>query len=161
MPPADVFEVASIKPAIITGKGVFHTGFTVDVTHGVFRCAYCSVQTMILYARNLKKYQVIGPYWIAEGTYMVDARMPAGASSESIGRMIEALLTERFEMRSHVEQRRLPVYALAVGPGGRRFQTALKPATRISSDGRGTRPSRFEFNRLGRVLRNPPEVGAC
>lgn len=129
----DEFEVASIRPATISGKGVFRVGFTVDAEHGIFRCSYCSVQSMILYSQNLHKYQVSGPDWIAEDTYAVEARMPVGSSSEAVRRMILKLLVDRFGMQFHLEQRRLAAYVLTVGPGGAKLPRVAKPGTRVST----------------------------
>jgi uncharacterized protein (TIGR03435 family) len=65
-----------------------------------------------------------GPAWINSERYEINAKAESNASEEMMmGPMMQALLEDRFKLKTHRETRDVPVYALAVAKGG----SKLKP----------------------------------
>jgi uncharacterized protein (TIGR03435 family) len=66
----------------------------------------------------LKFYQVVGPEWIAGERFDIDAKLPAGGTREQVSDMLLSLLVDRFQLKTHREQKEFPVYGLVVLPSG-------------------------------------------
>jgi hypothetical protein len=77
-----------------------------------------NLRAMILYAFNLRAYQLDGgPDWMNSDTF--DIRTPlTGANPDEARAGFQAFLTERFKLRFHRESRPMPVYALKVVQNG-------------------------------------------
>jgi uncharacterized protein (TIGR03435 family) len=119
-PPA--FEVASVKPAAPpTGNIVMRRA---GGDPGMVRYDNASLTMLIARAYGVKNYQISGPDWLDSGGYDVVAKAPAGAATELIPAMLQALLAERFKLTLHRETKTLPVYALIVGKGGPKLKEA-------------------------------------
>ena len=132
-PPA--FEVASVKPAqplmnqVTSGK--MHIGMTIDAAR--VDIGSLSLAELIPAAFRVKSYQIKGPDWLSTNRFDIVATIPEGVSKEKVPEMLQALLTERFGLTFHKENREIPVYALVVGKDGAK----LKPA---DPDAPGTAP---------------------
>jgi uncharacterized protein (TIGR03435 family) len=61
------------------------------------------------------------PDWAMREPFDIRAVMPEGATEQDARDMLKALLAERFELKTHIEQRPYPVFELIVGPSGPRF----------------------------------------
>jgi uncharacterized protein (TIGR03435 family) len=110
------FEAASIHPSPRFGSGAVRLGRT--VTPGGLTMLGVTPKDLIMWAFGLKAYQVLGPVWISEEWYDINAK-PAGPTSEDgIKAMLQYLLVQRFRLASHVETRTLPVYLLTVAKNG-------------------------------------------
>ena len=119
------FEVASIKPAappqITQGPG---GGTRVAVRMGARsdpgRVSYngLSLKDLVARAYGLKPYQVTGPAWMESERYDINAKIPEGVSEDKTPEMLQNLLAERFQMKTHKESKDLPIYALIVGKNG-------------------------------------------
>ena len=59
--------------------------------------------------------QVIGPDWMANERFDIDAKLPEGSTPAQIPEMLQALLSERFALKQHREQKEMPMYALVLG----------------------------------------------
>src|SRR5215467_2451523 len=59
--------------------------------------------------------QVIGPDWMSSERFDVDAKLPAGSTPAQLSDMLQALLSERFALKQHREQKEMPMYALVIG----------------------------------------------
>jgi uncharacterized protein (TIGR03435 family) len=75
----------------------------------------------------VKLNQISGPDWITTDRFDIAATLPEGSRPEQVPTMMQTLLEERFELKTHREKREFPVYALRVASGG------LK-ATEVPSD---------------------------
>jgi uncharacterized protein (TIGR03435 family) len=110
------FDVASVKPTtlrVIAGRGgVTHLGVRSDNIHGLFGCDYCSLNSMIGWSYEVKSIEIVGPVWVSEDTYQVEARMTPGSSLEQSRQMVRRLLATRFWLKVHREQRMVPGYEL-------------------------------------------------
>jgi len=106
------FEVASVKPS--EGQGLQSVrplpgGLNADAT----------VRRMMQNAYNLQPYQIAGgPDWVNSERFEVDAKAGGSASRAQLFLMLQSLLEERFQLRTHRETREMPVYALVAARSG-------------------------------------------
>jgi uncharacterized protein (TIGR03435 family) len=137
------FEVASIRPsAPAAEQNRVDVGLHLDGLQA--RISSFTLKDYIAMAYRVKVYQVSGPDWIGTDHFDINAKLPAGAKTEQIPDMMQALLAERFQMKFHHEKKEMPVYALVMG------KTPLKlkevpagaaddgpPATNVAATGSG------------------------
>jgi len=57
---------------------------------------------------------VLGPNWLEFDRFDIAARAPSDSSPETVRRMLQALLIERFQLAVHNEMRPIPAYALSL-----------------------------------------------
>lgn len=79
---------------------------------------YMSMHDLLVYAYNVKPYQVVAPDWMNSAHFDIAARMPEGSTKDDAPEMLKALLIERFKLKAHLEDRDQPVMALVVGKDG-------------------------------------------
>jgi uncharacterized protein (TIGR03435 family) len=118
-PPARLeFEVTSVKPAppIIAGPAPVNIGMHIDGAQVHFNGF--SLKDYVRMAYRVKPYQVTGPDWMESTRFDIDAKLPAGGTREQVPEMLQALLTDRFQLKFHRESKEFPVYALEIAPGG-------------------------------------------
>jgi len=121
------FEVASVKRAEPQG-GPGDIPRNMDSSPGHFAMRNVPLRFALEWAYDLKDYQIVGPEWIkAEERYDMVATAPGPASEAQMKLMLQALLTERFQMKIRRETRELSVYALIPGKSAAKVK-------RISSD---------------------------
>jgi uncharacterized protein (TIGR03435 family) len=124
------FEVASVRPAVELVNAVT---VGVQVSGAQVRISGLSVRDYIGMAYNLRPQQIDGPDWLGSARFEIAAKIPDGGRPEQVPEMMQALLEERFQMKSHRESREFTVYALAVHRDGLKLQpiadaTAAAPA---------------------------------
>ena len=125
------FEVASVKSAPEFGAGpAVHIGIHIDGAQ--FSCTSYSLKDYIRFAYQVKAYQVLGPEWLGQERFEINAKMPEGAKREDAPKMLQTLLEERFKIKLHHDQKEFPVYALVVGKGGVKMKESVPDAA--SSD---------------------------
>jgi uncharacterized protein (TIGR03435 family) len=118
-PPA--FEVASIKearpPVSIESvqAGQFHVGMNINGSRADY--GFMSLADLIPYAYRVKRHQLSGPSWMNETRWDILATIPEGQPADRAPEMMQRLLTERFKLSIHRENREQSVYALVVGKG--------------------------------------------
>lgn len=114
--PVPTFEVASMKPsARQTGPGV---NVEWKITPGRVHYVNTLIREIMLRAYGIKGYQLVAPAWFDSDAWDIEATMPVDTTMQQVSLMFQQLLTERFQMVMHREQRDLPVYALTVASGG-------------------------------------------
>jgi uncharacterized protein (TIGR03435 family) len=64
-------------------------------------------------------YQVIGPGWLADARFDIDARADGDLTSDRAKAMLQQLLIDRFRLTARRESRTLPIYALVARADGR------------------------------------------
>jgi uncharacterized protein (TIGR03435 family) len=121
------FEVTSVKPSMATDSYVSGTPGGRYVAVGV------SLRLVITDAFRIRGFQLIGgPAWLNEDRWDIEGRPKAedaaqapqpGAlrdpSRPSTGNlMVQSLLEERFQLKTHRETKELPIYELTVAKGG-------------------------------------------
>lgn len=113
---AQQFEVASIRPSAPGAVEQAKVGIHIDGAQ--INCISLNLRDYIGMAAKIKLYQLSGPEWLGAERFDINAKLPDGASSDQVPAMLQALLEERFQMKSHRETKELPVYALIVGKSG-------------------------------------------
>ncbi len=109
------FEVASIRPAPVQLTN-FNVGLHMDGSQARF--TYLSLRDYISMAYRLKSLQIVGPDWLAGEKFDISAKLPDGATTAQIPEMLQALLQERFHLKSHRETKDFAVYSLEIAKGG-------------------------------------------
>ena len=125
------FEVASIRPApdmatLMQGAGPGHPphiGTKIDGS--MVDIGSQSLTNLIAIAYSVPPNRVSGPGWMASQRFDVLAKLPAGATKEQLPELLQALLEERFMLALHKTSKLESAYALLVGPGGQRLETAI------------------------------------
>jgi uncharacterized protein (TIGR03435 family) len=110
------FEVASVKrtdrcfagnnsidPGSVTLKGV-------------------PLKGVLMEAFKVKMEQIEGPSWLETDCFEISAKIPEGATRDQLPSMLQALLTERFKLVAHKEDRPRSGYALVVDKRGPKFK---------------------------------------
>jgi uncharacterized protein (TIGR03435 family) len=125
--PAIIFEVASVKPApppevsqggarVVRRTGC--SGGPGTPSPGQYTCFNTSVVNMVSNAFGLKPYQLPAASAADAARFDVTAKIPAGATKEQVGIMMQNLLIERFKLTYHYEKKEMQVYDLVVGKNG-------------------------------------------
>jgi uncharacterized protein (TIGR03435 family) len=122
------FEVASIRPSGDQGNQAVSVG--VSLNGSQVRIASMSLRDHIGIAYGVRIDQVTGPDWISHTRFDIAAKMPEGASVEQADDMLQTLLADRFQLKTHREKKEFPVYALTTLEGGATLTpVAEAPAT--------------------------------
>jgi bla regulator protein blaR1 len=120
-----------------------------------FAATNVTLQMLIREAYGIQDGQISGgPEWLTTDKYDIHAKLdkspvePIVRFNESVppeipGRMLQALLADRFKLVFHRETRSLPVYALIVGENGAKLQPSTV-ASRQSSPNAGYSGSKAE-----------------
>ena len=136
--PLPSFEVASIKP----NPGPWHVLLGYSSSGPRLTLEAYTVSDLIEEAYGLKNFQVM----LAESRarqVVYDAHFNIVAKAEGDGTptkgefrlMLQRLLEERFNLKSHREMKELPVYALVVGKDGPKFKESAPDAVLNSKHG--------------------------
>ena len=143
------FEVASVKPSA-------EQRFKMVRPLPGRLTADAPVQLLMQNAYGVQPFQIAGgPDWINSEHYQIEAKADGKASRDQILLMLQALLEDRFQLKTHRETRQLPVYALAPAKSGLKLTppqegSCVTPAPdavpdwaggRIAPPGRGQPPS--------------------
>lgn len=109
------FEVASIKA---------NTQAQAERNIAIFPGGRLSVQNTSLRvlmqrAHRVRPFQILGgPGWINSENWDIEARAEGSASQQQVLLMLQALIEERFNLKSHRETRELPIYELVIAKSG-------------------------------------------
>jgi uncharacterized protein (TIGR03435 family) len=115
-PGTAVFEAASVKASPRLVGPDYNNRIVVTPTGISARNA--TLQRLIAEAYHLQLNQVLGPNWLKENEYDVEARAGAKAAREQVALMLRSLLVERFQLKQHQEARDMRVYELTTDSAG-------------------------------------------
>jgi uncharacterized protein (TIGR03435 family) len=104
------FEVSSVKPNKDGGPSSVRVlpGGTLTVTNN-------NLRNIIRNAWNITNDQIVdGPDWIDSERFDITAKASAPFKQDEARGMLQALLAERFGLKTHMETRELPVYLLVL-----------------------------------------------
>jgi uncharacterized protein (TIGR03435 family) len=82
------------------------------------------LKVVLMEAFNVKMDQIIGPSWLDADCFVINAKMPVGATKDQLPAMLQALLAERFKLAAHKESRPRPGYALVVDKSGPKLKVS-------------------------------------
>jgi bla regulator protein blaR1 len=125
-PPAPAFEVASIK-ANRTGE----LGQRIQPSPGGrLTVTNVSLRGLVRFAYELQDVQIDGgPGWFATDRFDVVAKAEGDPPASEIRLMLRTLLAERFNLRTHAEQREQAVYMLVMARSDRKLGPGLRVAS--------------------------------
>ena len=130
--------MATIKPSKPNQPGK-----TIDFEGRHLTMVNYNVNDLLSDAYGLHTRQIIGaPEWFDSELFDIDGvpDVPGEPSDKQADMMLQKLLTDRFALKLHHEQRELSVYAITVAKGG--------PKMTVSAPGQGNEDD-FSFRKLG------------
>src|SRR5262245_17424949 len=110
------FEVASIRPSYNAPSQAVSAAGSTSGTQ--FRIAGLTIRDYISMGYSVKLNQISGPDWITTERFDIAATLPEGSRPDQVPSMMQTLLEDRFELKTHREKKEFPVYALRVSSGG-------------------------------------------
>lgn len=122
-------EVASVKPMAteVRGRGIGVRGDTVTVTN-------YNLLNAITFAYDLHEQQISGgPAWKSTDRFEMVFKpdTPGQPNPRQLRRLIQKLLSERFQLKFHNEERELSVYAISQPPNTTHKMTAATPGPNL------------------------------
>jgi uncharacterized protein (TIGR03435 family) len=126
------FEVASIRPVAEQPPNQVGVGLTINGSQ--VRISYLSLKDYIGIAYRMRINQVVGPDWLGSQRFDIAAKLPEGAPQADVPEMLQALLADRFQMKSHRESKEFPVYALEVAKTGLKITESMTEAEAAAAD---------------------------
>jgi uncharacterized protein (TIGR03435 family) len=129
-PPA--FDVASVRPC----QHAVGPDYNNKLTHSPsgITARNVTVKRLLAEAYHLQLNQVVGPGWIAQNEYDIDAKVAGAVTKDQIAQMLRTLLAERFKLTQHSEMREMQAYELKVAKSGLKIHSVSgEPATAASS----------------------------
>lgn len=88
----------------------------------------------------MRDFQITGlPGWAGADRYDIEAKgegMPDRLPQDKLRPYLKSLVEERFQLKSHIETKEMPVYALVIGKNGSRLKASEAQGPRVSM-GRG------------------------
>lgn len=104
------FEVATVKP---NNSG--RNSSSSDTDNTSLRAENISLKQLIERAYGIADYSLSGPVWMGDTRFDIAARQAAGTPKGLMLAMLRSLLTERFRLAVHHEQKSIAGYALVPG----------------------------------------------
>jgi len=114
------FDVATIKPNNSGASSM--QGLNVNGRN--FTTRNSSLEDLISFSYDVQAKQIVGaPDWISKDRYDIAAvpDQEGAPNPEQVKIMLRKLLTDRFKLSFHHDQRELSAYVLAIGPGGQKL----------------------------------------
>jgi uncharacterized protein (TIGR03435 family) len=142
-PAGPTFEVASVKAskmAGVEGKG----RDSVESSPGSLTMRNVSLSACLLWAYDVKEFQLSGPSWLGSDRYDIVAKAAGPAPDAQMKLMMQTLLADRFKLTLHRENKELQVYALVQGKN----PPKLRPSDENSVSGAKVTGARVTFGRM-------------
>jgi uncharacterized protein (TIGR03435 family) len=114
------FEIASVKPSQRQIGADYNNQFTVSPSGITARNA--TLRRVVSEAYRLQVHQVLGPSWLDQNEYDIEARTGDPVDREKLDRMLRTLLAERFNLKQHGETREMRAYELLTDKAGPKIQ---------------------------------------
>jgi uncharacterized protein (TIGR03435 family) len=128
------FDVAAIKPNLQGGK---RSG--VDATPGFWKAENVTVYFLIMYAYQVLPEQISGgPAWLdgdrfdIEARYDQDPALSGAQNSERTRTRLQALLSSRFQLEMHRQNKEWQAYVLIAGKKGAKLTTTQRKEGGVS-----------------------------
>lgn len=147
------FEVASVKRAeSTTGPGDIPRNM--DPSPGHFAMRNVPLRFALEWAYDLKDFEISCPEWMkADERYDIIAKAPGPATDDEMRPMLQALLNERFQMKSHRDTKEMSVYVLSRGKGEPKVTPAAADETpKLGGSPNGAHFQAFPISRLTFLL---------
>jgi uncharacterized protein (TIGR03435 family) len=140
------FEVAAIRLNKTDTTG--HSHIISSSSNGRFNAINVSLKSLVQWAFVMPDARILGgPNWFGSIKFDIEAKaddtldeqlrsLPSATAKAQKQAMLQALLGDRFQMKTHEESRELPIYALVLAKDGPKFQPSQVNGTTINA-GRG------------------------
>jgi uncharacterized protein (TIGR03435 family) len=151
------FEVASVKPAARpNGISVNGAAMTTRKGSGVAiprnsggpgtddpgRIHYPLISLKALLGRAYdSNFEIVSPDWLDSDLVQVDATMPPETTRDQFKEMLGNLITDRFQLKYHIETKEVTGYALVVTRNGPKMKEAVEVPASQSRDDSTPQPS--------------------
>jgi len=127
------FDVASVRPSQRSVGPDYNNQFT--YTPAGITARNVTLKRLVAEAYNLQLNQVLGPSWLDQSEYDIDARAAGVGTRAQMALMLRSLVAERFKLRQHSEMREMRVYELVVGKSGSKIRPMNSGETASPRDG--------------------------
>lgn len=114
--PAPAFDVTSVKPSRNLVGPDYNNQLTYTPTALTGRNV--TLKRLVAEAYHLQLDQVLGPRWLDQNEYDIDARAAGASTREQMAVMLRRFVAERFTLKQHGETREMRVYELVIGKSG-------------------------------------------
>lgn len=131
-PPA--FDAASVKLA--TEESMAAGGRRIQTTPNTLTTHGLSLRACILWAYGMPA-QVAGPDWLNDVRLDIVAKAAQPVGDKQLYLMLKSLLIERMGLKTHVEKREIPVYALTLAKGGPKFSASTTEGPEVTRQEKG------------------------
>src|SRR5262249_34910588 len=118
------FEVASVKRLLEPSLGTSSGGGPGTSDPGRFWRSNVTMASLLVQAFQIQGHAIVGPDWLGSTRYEITATVPAGTKRDEVPLMLQRLLTERFGLKFHREQKEAPGYALVGGRNGLKIKSS-------------------------------------
>lgn len=137
------FEAASLKPLpplpppplgeqIVSERVIRNApaGSVGSVNPGQMH-SVATLREFVATAYGVREAQIVGPPWIENDRFVLDATMPPETTRDQRLAMLRNLLADRFKLTIRHETRNLPTYVLLLAKGGTRMKESPEQASSI------------------------------
>jgi len=114
------FDIASVRVSGRTVGPDYNNRLT--ITPAGLTGRNVTLRRLVAEAYGLQLLQVVGPKWLDENEYDLEARAGHSVGKEERERMLHALLAQRFELKEHGETREMRVYELVCDQAGAKIR---------------------------------------
>jgi uncharacterized protein (TIGR03435 family) len=117
---APAFDVASVKPS----QHLVGPDYNNQITYSTvgITARNVTLKRLLAEAYHMQLHQVLGPGWLDQNEYDIDARAAGASTREQMALMLRSLVGERFNLKQHSEMREMRVYELAIGKSGSKIR---------------------------------------
>jgi uncharacterized protein (TIGR03435 family) len=119
------FAVATIRPS--SGAVQFEHDGKTEVTQVTLQMHDVTIDTCIKWAYGVQNNQISGPAWLDSERYDIIAKADTPATEAQMKLMLQALLTDRFQLTFHHQDKELKAFALTIAKGGAKLSPAAAP----------------------------------
>jgi uncharacterized protein (TIGR03435 family) len=121
--------------------------------------ADASLQILMQYAYGVQPFQVVGaPGWMQSERYQIEAKADGSTNRDQMFLMLQSLLENRFQLKTHRETRELSVYALVAARSGLKLPP---PREGGCVDSAADAPAEWAGGRIAAPGEVPPTSARC
>jgi uncharacterized protein (TIGR03435 family) len=158
-PVAPVFAIASIKPSVPSpdGRMFVDSGARPGGQWFSQNTEFISILRSAYPAFSLPGQIVGGPDWVSTARFDINARAEGNPPRDVMTEMLKRLLSDRFSLKVHTEQREVDVYALVLARPDGRLGPGIKAST---ADCQAVEEARKKAAASGAPPTPAPKLGA-
>jgi uncharacterized protein (TIGR03435 family) len=114
------FEVASVRPSQrLVGRDYNNQ---LALSEAGVRAGNVTLKRLVAGAYRLQMKQVLGPSWLDQNEYVIQAQAGRPVSQDEVTVMLRSLLADRFALKHHSEIRNMRIFELTADKAGPKIQ---------------------------------------